>query len=122
MLLEPVKKSAVVDEPVLDHLGQARAQFARREGCQRTEVRNHGTGLMKRPDQVLAARVIHAGLAADGGIDLRQQRRRHLHEIDAALITGRRKSGDVADHAAAECDDAGVAIQPGAHERVEDLA
>ena len=89
---------------------------------QRAEVRNHGAGLMKRPDQVLAARVIHPGLAADGGIDLRQQRRRHLHEIDAALITGRRKPGHVADHAAAECDDAGIAIQPGAHQRVEDLA
>ena len=90
--------------------------------CQRTEVGNHGTGLMKRPDEVLAARVIDPGLAADRGIDLRQQRRRHLYEIDAALVTGRRKSGDVADDTAAECDDAGIAIQPGAHERVEDLA
>ena len=44
--------------------------------------------LVERADQVLAARVIDAGLAADGRIHLRQQRRRHLHERDAALVAG----------------------------------
>ena len=43
-----------------------------------------------------------AGLAADRGIDLRQQRGRHLHEVDAALIAGGGETGQVADHAAAE--------------------
>ena len=46
--------------------------------------------------------MIDAGLAADGGIHLRQQRGRQLHESDAALVAGRRKPGQVADHAAAE--------------------
>ena len=70
--------------------------------------------LVERADQVLAARVIDAGLAADRGIDLREQRRRHLHEVDAALVAGGREPGHVADHAAAERDHAGVAVQPSA--------
>ena len=43
------------------------------------------------------------------GIDHRQQRRRHLHEGDAAHPAGRGKAGQVADHAAAERDDRRVA-------------
>ena len=81
-----------------------------------------GARLIKRADQVLAAGVIDAGLAAHRGIDLRQQRRGHLHEIDAALVAGRRKPGHVADHTAAQRHDAGVAIQAAADERIEDPA
>ena len=45
---------------------------------------------------------IDRGLAADRGIDLRQQRGRHLDVIDAAAHHRRRKPGKIADHAAAE--------------------
>ncbi len=54
--------------------------------------------------------MIDAGLAADRGIDLRQQRRRHLDETDAAHVTRCRKTRDVADHAATERDHRGVAL------------
>ncbi len=74
---------------------------------------------MKRADQVLAAGVIDAGLAAHGRVDLGQQRRRHLHEVDAALVAGGREPGHVADHAAAERDHAGIAVQAGLDQRVE---
>ena len=46
------------------------------------------------------------------GIDLGQQGRGHLHEVDAALVAGGREPSHVADDAAAERDDAGVAVQP----------
>ena len=92
------------------------------KGPERIQIRQHGAWLVKRADQVLAARVIDPGLAADGRIDLRQQRRRHLHEIDAALVARGRKSGHVADDAAAECDDARVAIQPSADQGIEHLS
>ena len=72
-------------------------------------VREHRGGLMERADHVLAAGMVHAGLAADGGIHLRQQRGRHLHERDAALVAGRREAGHVADDAAAQRHDAGIA-------------
>ena len=77
--------------------------------------------LMKRAEQVLALRRIDAGLAADGGIHLRQQRGRHLHEIDAAAQDRRRETGEIADHAAAERDDEIVALDLRCDQRLADL-
>src|SRR5690606_39504704 len=55
----------------------------------------------------------------DRRIDLGEQRRRNLHEIDAALIARRGETGDIADDAAAERDEAGVAMEFGVDELVE---
>ena len=49
-------------------------------------------------------RRIDAGLAADRGIDLRQQRCGNLDETHAPPQAGGGKAGEVADHAAAERD------------------
>ncbi len=57
---------------------------------------------VKGADEVLAVLGIDRGLAADGGIDLRQQRGRDLHIVEPAAHHCRRKSGEVADHPAAE--------------------
>ena len=76
---------------------------------------------MERADQVLAVRRIDAGLAADRGIDLRQQRGRHLHEIDAAPHDRRGKAGEIADHAAAERDHEIVALDARRDQRLADL-
>jgi hypothetical protein len=46
--------------------------------------------------------MVDAGLAADGRVDLRQQRRGNLEERDAPLIDRRCKSRDVTDDAAAQ--------------------
>ena len=62
-------------------------------------------GLVERADQVLAERMVDADLAADGAVDLREQRRRHVDERDAAQVGGRGESGHVADDAAADGDD-----------------
>ena len=66
--------------------------------------------LMEGADEVLALRRVDRGLAADRAVDLRQQRRRHLHEIDAAQQRRRGKAGDIADDAAAERDEHGAAL------------
>ena len=76
---------------------------------------------MEGADQVLAVRRIDAGLAADRGIDLRQQGGRHLHEIDAAAQDRGREAGEIADHAAAERDDEIVALDLGRDQRLADL-
>ena len=76
---------------------------------------------MKRAEQVLALRRVDAGLAADRGIDLRQQRGRHLHEIDAAAQDRRGKAREIADHAAAERDHQIVALDLGRDQRLGDL-
>ena len=73
---------------------------------------------MKRADEVLARAQVDTSLAADRAIDLRQERRRHLDESDAAQIRRGGKSRHVADHAAAERDDGARAVEPAARELV----
>jgi hypothetical protein len=51
---------------------------------------------------------------------LREQRRRNLDEIDAALEARRRVTRHVADHAAAERDEAAVAVKARVDEPVDD--
>ena len=66
---------------------------------------------MEGADQVLALGRVDAGLAADRGIHLRQQRGRHLHEAYAAAHDAGGKAGEVADDAAAQGDDDTAALQ-----------
>ena len=122
VLLEPFEERAIADQAVLDDLGQPGVQFARGQRLEHIGVGQHLTRLMKRTDHVLAARMIDGGLAAHGGIDLRQQRRRHLHEIDAALVAGRDEAGEVADHAAAERQHQRVASETVGDQHVEHAA
>ncbi len=62
---------------------------------------------------------IDARFAADRAVHLRQQRRRHLHERDAAQIGRRHEAREVAHHAAAERDDEGFSFQPVRRQLVE---
>ena len=75
---------------------------------------------MKGADQVLAERVVDADLAADRAVHLRQQRRRHVHERDAAQEGRGGKARGVADDAAADGDDGAAAIGAGANQRFVD--
>ena len=57
---------------------------------------------MECADQILARTGVDRSLAAHAAIDLRQQAGGELHEIAAALGDGGGKSGQIADHAAAQ--------------------
>src|SRR5208337_162892 len=61
--------------------------------------------LVECADQVLAVRRIDARLAADAGIDLRQESGGNLNEADPAAQRGGAEAGQVADHPPAERDD-----------------
>ena len=76
---------------------------------------------MERADQVLAVARVDAGLAADRRVDLRQQRRRHLHEIDAAPHHRGGEAREIADHAAAQRNDQVAALDTRREHRVADL-
>ena len=65
---------------------------------------------MESADHVLAKRVIHAGLAAHRRIHLRKQRGRDLDEWHAALVSGGREAGHVADHTATQGNQRGLAV------------
>ena len=75
---------------------------------------------MERADQVLPERMVDADLAANRAVHLRQQRRRHVGQRDAAKISRRGEAGRVAEDAAADGDDAGAAIGAVLDERIVD--
>ncbi len=119
--LKPGKKCGIAEQPVFGDLGIAGAEFARRQRVEQRRVGDHQRGLMKRADQILALRGVDAGLAADRGVHLRQQRRRHLHEVEAAPHAGGGKAGKIADHAAAERDDQIAALDLRGDQGLADL-
>ena len=75
---------------------------------------------MEGADEVLALRRVDAGLAADRGIDLRQQRGRDLHEVHAAASDRGGKAGEVADDAAAKREDDIAALELGIEDAGDD--
>ena len=52
---------------------------------------------MEGSDQVFAARMVHPGFAADGGINHGQKRCRHLHDTNPTQPGGCGETGHVAD-------------------------
>ena len=116
------KKCSVAEQPVLHHLGIAGAELALRQRVEQRGVGDHQDRLIERADQVLALAGVDRGLAADRGIDLRQQRGRNLHVIDAAAHHRRGKAREIADHAAAERDHEIAALDPGGDQRIADAA
>ena len=100
--LQPLEEGPVPQQAVFQHLCIAGAQLPHRQGDQHVDVRQHTPGLVEGPDQVLAPGGVDGGLAADGAVHLCQQRGGQLHEVDAALVDGRGKAGQVADHPAAQ--------------------
>ena len=119
--LQPGEERFIAEHAIFGDFGIAGAELARRQRVEHRGVGDHQHRLVKRAEQILALRRIDPGLAADGRIDLRQQRGRHLHEIDAAAQDRRRKAGEIADHAAAERNHQIVALDPGRDQRLRDL-
>ena len=106
----PCEESGVAEQPVFGDLCIAGAELPRRQCVEHRGVCDNQNGLVKRTDQVLALRRIDPGFPADGRIDLRQQRGRRLHEIEAAAQNRCSKACEIADHTAAQCDHKIVAL------------
>ena len=116
--LAPFEEALVADEPVFHHLGIAGAHLAQRQRVERGGVGEDEARLMEGADEVLAVARIDAGLAADRGIDLGQERRRHLHEAHAAPHDRGGETGEIADDAAAERHDEIAALDARIEDRV----
>ena len=65
--------------------------------------------------------MVDRGLAAHGRVDLGEQGRGHLDEGHAALVDRRGETGEIADHAAAQRDDRGIALAALLDQGVKDL-
>ena len=97
---------AARDQRGLDDLGVAGGEL----GSAAASRASSGSAITARrlvvgADVVLGLGEVDAGLAAVRRVDLRDERRRHLHVADAALVGGGAEARQIADHAAAERDD-----------------
>ncbi len=70
--LEPGEERFIAEHAIFGDFGIAGAKLTRRQRIQHRGIRDHQKRLVKRAEQILALRRIDPGLAADGGIDLRQ--------------------------------------------------
>ena len=118
---EPGEEGGVAEQAVFGDFGVAGAEFALRQHVKQSRVGDNQDRLMESADEVLAVAGVDGGLAADRGIDLRQQRGRHLHVIEPAPHHRRGESGEIADDAAAERDDEIAALDARGDDGLADL-
>ncbi len=112
-----------MQQGVLEAFAQPGAEHAGRQRGERVEVREDQRRLPERADDVLlqagGSREVDTGLAADGGIDHRQQGGRALDDRHAALVGGGDEARDVTGDAAPYGDDGVRAVGAGLGERGE---
>ena len=118
--LQPAEKRRITDEAVLDDLGKAGPELPGGERREGSGIRQHDGRLMEGANQILAARVVDAGLASNRGIHLRQEGRWHLSIGDAPLIARRREPGHIAHNSAAQGDHRAVPAEAVGHQHVEE--
>ena len=82
--LQPGEEAGIAEQAELRDLRIAGAEVARGQRVEQRGIGDHQDRLVERADQVLAMARIDRGLAADRGVDLRQQRGRHLHHVEPA--------------------------------------
>ena len=97
-----LEELGVADQTVFDDLAIAGAHLARRQRRKARRVGQNKARLVEGAEQVLTGTGVDRGLAADRAVDLRQEGRRDLHEIDAAQQCRRGEPRNVADHPAAQ--------------------
>ena len=115
---QPGEEGGVAEQAVFGDLGIAGAELASGQRVEQRAIGDHHDRLMEGADQVLALGRINAGLAADRGVDLRQQCGGHLHEVQPAPDAGGCETGEVADNAAAESDDEVAALDTRGDDRL----
>ena len=93
----------------LEHFRGAAQEFPAGQGPEKIRIDIHEFRLAEGAHHILVAVEVHAVLAADGGVDLRKQCRRHESEGKPAFIDGGHEAGDVGGDAAAHAQEHRVA-------------
>ena len=96
----------------LDDLGAPVRELLLRQRLERRRVDHGPNGPVEGADDVLRPRQVDRRLAADRGVDLADERRRHGDPVDPAEVAGRGEPGDVGGAAAAERDEQAGALEP----------
>ena len=116
----PLPELAAGEQAGLQHLDEAGRELLGRQRRQGRGVGEHRRRQVVGAGVVLALGQVDAGLAAVGGVDLGDQRGRHLDDRHAALVEVGAEAGQVADDAAAEGDDVVLAGHPGPGQLAQD--
>src|SRR5262249_37141403 len=74
----------IAEQAELRDLGVAGAEITLRQSVEQRGIGDHQDRLMEGAGEILAVARVDAGLAADRGVDLRQQGGGHLHDMQAA--------------------------------------
>ena len=107
--LDPLDRRFALEPGVLQALGEPRSELLEGQGDERLAIAEHEARRPEGADEVLAERAVleqhvHRGLAADRGIDHREQRGRHEHQRHTAQEDRRRVAGEIADASPADGD------------------
>lgn len=108
------------DRLIVEGLQFVRPGLPIRQGIQSPCVGHHCSGLVKGPNHVFTQGMIDPRFASHRGVDLGQQGGGYLHKGHPALITSSGKPCDVANDAAAQGDQGGLAIKVACHQVIED--
>ena len=111
------QSAAARDQRRLDDLGESGRELGGRQGLEEAGIDEDRPGHLVGADVVLGLGQIDPGLAAVSAVDLGDERRRDLDQLDPALECRRAEAGEIAGNAAAEGDDAVVAPRAGVGQR-----
>jgi hypothetical protein len=106
----PGEEVGIADQAVFHDFGVTGLEFALGQRVEHGEVCEHERGLVECADEIFAGGGVDRGLAPHARIDLRKQRRGQLDEVAAALEDRRGKTGEIANHPAAEREDMVAAL------------
>ena len=112
MALEQLEQPLVAERRHLHRLTERGPPLPLGQGREHADIDDDRGRLMERADEVLALRQVDRGLAPDRGVDLGDERRRDVHDRDAAQVRRGEEAGGVAERPATDGDDRLVALDP----------
>ena len=82
VVFQPFKKRCLAKQTIFNHFTISSQKIARRKAVKDRNIGQNQARLMKRTHKVFAMRCVNTGFASNRAVDLRQQRRGHLHKTD----------------------------------------
>ena len=102
---EEAKEARVTDDPCFYAFEETSAQLPRRQRFKNAYIGEDSERVMEAADEVFAGGQVDSGFAADGGINLREQRGGDLDVGDSPHVDGGQEAARVADDSSSESDE-----------------
>ncbi len=118
--LDSFQQIDICNDRMLDHLGKTVEPLVGLQRGETGQVYDHGQRRVKRPNEILARRRVHPGLAPHRGVHHGKERGGQVHRADAPHVGSSGEARKVAGHAAAECHHQGTSVQAGLEHGVFD--